>query len=81
LCIQAPIDDIVQRVKSSTKRPILFDDEGKIKSEAALKTELKALYSNRLKFYEQAQITLNSSEFETKAELVKAATEKIKRHV
>lgn len=81
LYVETPLELMVQRVKNNAERPILYDGDGKIKSEAALKTELKALYSNRLRFYEQAHITLDTSKFETKAELVKAAIYKIKRHV
>lgn len=81
ISVQAPFEKIVKRVQSSTERPILYDKEGKIKSEATLKTELKTLYSNRLRFYEQAQITLDTSEFESQQDLIKAAIDKIKRHV
>lgn len=79
--IETPFDEIVERVKDNSERPILYDHEGKIKSDAALKTELKALYSDRLKFYDQAQIKIDSSEYGSKKKLVKAAIGKIRRHV
>jgi shikimate kinase len=81
ICIEAPFDEIIERVKNSSERPILYNNEGKIKSDATLKTELKTLYSSRLNFYEQAQIKINSSKFGSKDEMIKAAIGKIKRHV
>lgn len=81
VCIKAPFDEIIERVKNSTERPILYNEDGKIKPDETLKTELKTLYSSRLKFYEQAQIKINSSDYGSKNEMVKAAIGKIKRHV
>ncbi|MFP8488022.1 shikimate kinase [Gracilimonas sp. Q87] len=81
LCVKTPFAEIMERVKSSSERPILYDEEGKIKSDATLKTELKTLYYKRLNFYEQAQIKVDSSKYGSKNEMVKAATDKIKRHV
>jgi len=81
ICIDTPFDEIIKRVKSSTERPILYDEDGKIKSNTTLKTELEALYSKRLKYYEQAQVKIDSSKYGTKSEIVKAAIDKIKRHV
>ncbi|MDZ7806530.1 MAG: shikimate kinase [Gracilimonas sp.] len=81
LCVESPFNEIVERVKSSSERPILYDEEGEIKSDGTLKTELKALYSNRLNFYDQAQIKIDSSKFGSKDEMIKAVIEKIKRHV
>lgn len=79
--LETPFDEIIERVKSGSERPVLYDNEGKIKSDATLKTELKTLYSERLNFYEQAQIKIDSSEYGSKDEMVKAAIGKIKRHV
>lgn len=79
--IETPLDDIIERVKNSSERPILYNDEGKIKSDATLKSELKTLYLNRLNYYEQAQIKIDSSKYGSKKEMVKAAIGKIKRHV
>lgn len=81
LCIETPIEEIIERVIISTERPIIYDEDGKIKSKTTLKTELEALYSNRLKYYKQAQIKLDSSKYGTKSEMVKAAIDKLKRHV
>ena len=79
--VDTPLDTIVERVMESDHRPILFDDKGEIKSKETLFTELKALYSEREKFYKQAQIKLDSSLYPKKEQMIKAAIDKITRHV
>lgn len=79
--LDTPFDKIIDRVKSGTERPILYDEDGKIKSDTTLKSELEALYSKRLKYYKQAQVRIDSSKYGTKSEIEKAAIDKIRRHV
>lgn len=81
LFLDAPMEEVVKRVQNSKKRPILYDEDGKIKSKETLFAELKALYSNREAFYKQAQITLNTTLYTSVEEKTDAAIEKIIRHV
>lgn len=79
--IKTPIDIIVERVLRNTKRPIVLDAQGKIKSKETLFTDLKALYSKRVNLYEQSQIILDSTGYETKEEQAQNLIEKLKRYV
>ncbi len=81
LFIDTPLEQITQRVLSSTERPILFDDKGKIKSKETLFTELKTLYLEREKYYKQAQVSIYTPLFPNVQEMTDAAIEKIKKHV
>ncbi|MEX0843761.1 MAG: shikimate kinase [Balneolaceae bacterium] len=81
LFIDAPLDEIVERVYRSNNRPILFDKAGKIKSKETLFKELKALYSARIKFYKQAQVSIKTPLFTSVDEMTEAAIEKISRYV
>ena len=81
LFVDTPLEQIVDRVLSSNERPILFNNDGKIKSRETLFTELKALYSGREKFYKQAQIGIKTPLFSSVEEMTEAAIEKIIRHV
>ncbi len=79
--IETPIDVIVKRVLRNKKRPIVLDKQGKIKSREVLLNELNMLYSNREKFYKQAQIQVKSDGFGTEEQLVDIIIDKIKKHV
>jgi shikimate kinase len=79
--IDTPMDEIVKRVHRNTRRPILYDEEGKIKSKETLFTELKALYLQREAFYKQAQIIIKTASYSSIEEKADAAIEQIIRHV
>ena len=79
--IKTPLDIIVERVSRNTKRPIVLDIDGKIKSRETLFTDLNTLYSKRVDLYEQAQIILDSTGFEKKEEQAQNLIEKLKRYV
>lgn len=79
--VDTPLEKIVDRVYESDERPILYDENGKIKSKETLFKELKTLYSGRIDLYKQAQITLNTSLFTSVQEMAEAAKGKILRHV
>lgn len=79
--VKAPMDVIVERVMRNTKRPIVLNAEGKIKSRETLFTELKALYSSRIEYYEQAQVTLEGDGDEPKERQALKLIEKLTRYV
>ncbi len=79
--IKTPLEVIVERVLRNAKRPIVLDAEGKIKSKETLFTDLKTLYSAREDLYEQAQIKLKSSGYESKEGQARLLIEKLKRYV
>ena len=79
--IKTPMEVIIDRVMRNSKRPIVLDNEGKIKSRETLFTELKALYSSRLEYYEQAQVILESDGYETKEGQAQKLIDKLTRYV
>lgn len=79
--VDTPLEVITERVSNSSERPILFDEEGKIKSKETLFTELKALYLGRENLYKQAQIHIQTQLFTSVDEMADALTAKIYRHV
>lgn len=79
--VDTPFDEILERVHSSSERPILFDERGEIKSKETLKEELKALYSSRERFYKQAQISIKTAIFTSIEEMANEAIRTITRHV
>lgn len=79
--VETPLDEIVERVHRNTHRPIIFDENGKIKSKDTLFRELKALYSKRIDLYEQAQVRINTSLYPSIEAITEAAVDKIIRHV
>ena len=79
--IKTPMEVIVERVMRNSKRPIVLNEEGKIKSRETLFTELKALYSSRLEYYEQAQVILESNGYETKKGQAHTLIDKLTRYV
>lgn len=78
--IDTPFDEIVNRVARNDKRPILWDEDGKIKSKQTLYDELKTLYLGREKYYKQAQVSVNTSSLSV-VEAAQKAIKKISRHV
>ncbi len=81
ILIDVPMDVILDRVMRNKKRPIVVDEEGKIKSRETLLKELNVLYSKRFKYYKQAQITITTDGKRNKKDLIPILTDKIKQHV
>ncbi|MEX0722025.1 MAG: shikimate kinase [Balneolaceae bacterium] len=81
LFIDTPLSESVDRVHSNLERPVLFNKEGKIKTKQALFDELKTLYSQRVKFYKQAQVSIKSQIYSTTETMAEAAIDKIMQHV
>tara|TARA_R110000868_G_scaffold37111_4_gene131346 strand:- start:36711 stop:37274 length:564 start_codon:yes stop_codon:yes gene_type:complete len=79
--IKTPLEVIVERVLRNTKRPIVLNEAGKIKSKETLFRDLKTLYLSREELYEQAQINLESSGYESKERQAQLLIEKLKRYV
>lgn len=79
--VDTPLHEIVERVHSGNERPILFDEDGEIKSKETLKEELKTLYSKRERLYKQAQITIKTAVFTSIEEMANEAIQTITRHV
>ena len=79
--IKTPMNVIMERILRNTNRPIALDANGKLKSPEALFTELNALYLNRIGYYEQAQIILESTGYETKDEQATKLIDKLQRYV
>ncbi len=79
--LETPFSVIFDRLKEQKDRPLLLDDEGNFKEQAVLKEELRTLYNSRLPLYEQAEMSIDSSEYESADKLVTALTKKIRDHV
>lgn len=79
--VDTPLEQIVDRVYRKKHRPILYDENSEIKSKEALFEELKTLYSNRIQYYKQAQVSLDTTTFTSTNTLAKAAIEKLNEHV
>src|SRR5690606_1981896 len=77
LFLETPIEEITERVFRRSHRPILFDKNGKTKPKQILFDELKTLYFERQKYYEQAHICLKRKDFSSKEEVAAAAINKI----
>lgn len=79
--IRTPLEDIAERVMRNERRPIRFDEHGKLKSRDVLFDDLKRLYSTRKGLYEQAQIQMDgNNNSDTKIQVQKLLTQ-IKQHV
>lgn len=59
--IDTPFSVIFERIADDSGRPLLTDENGELKSEELLHSQLKALYEKRLPLYRQAVITVDSS--------------------
>lgn len=79
--LDTPMDEILKRVHRNTRRPVLYDKDGKKKSKETLFTELKALYLQREAFYKQAQIIIKSASYSSVEKKADATIEQIIRHV
>lgn len=58
--ISPPFDEIVKRVSGNEKRPLVLDKNGNPKTFDVLYDDLWKLYTDRLKFYDQAHIKVET---------------------
>lgn len=79
--IDTPINEIINRIEGDANRPLLLDENETMKPIAKLKEDLQKLYEKRLPFYEQAEVTVKSTDYETREKLVNGLVKKIRYHV
>ena len=60
--IDSPFEVLLSRLMRNKKRPMLLDNEGKMKDKESLRHELSELYNKRLPMYRQAHITFSSGQ-------------------
>lgn len=79
--IETPISVILERISDDPDRPLLLDENGKVKDRKTLQGELQQLYEQRLPLYEQAEIRIDSSKFPSVNLVVTKLIKKIQYHV
>lgn len=79
--IETPFSVILRRISENKERPLLLNPDGTFKKEQTLKKEMTELYHKRLKFYRQAEITLQTEHYSTVEQSVEALVKKIRYHV
>ncbi|NGP76875.1 shikimate kinase [Balneolaceae bacterium YR4-1] len=79
--IETPISVILDRIDKDLNRPLLLNEEGKVKERETLERELSALYKKRLPLYQQSELTVSDDGEKTLETLVEQLTNKIKYHV
>ena len=57
--LEPPFDEIINRLKGNSKRPLLLLPDGTFKPEKQLRVELAKMLDVRLPFYQQAHLTFN----------------------
>lgn len=78
--IETPMRKIIDRVIDKSNRPMLLDKKGKVKPKPILQGEMQQLYRQRLPFYEQAEVIIQSKNFESVDDLVTKLAKKIRYH-
>lgn len=79
--IETPISVIFDRIDKDLNRPLLLDEEGKIKEKKILEKELSTLYDKRLPLYRQSELTVTDHGEQELETLVDRLMNKIKYHV
>lgn len=79
--IETPISVILERIGKDRNRPLLLNEEGKIKNKEILETELGTLYEKRLPLYRQAELTVTDDGNKNTETLVENLMNKITYHV
>lgn len=79
--LKTPLETVFKRVRSEEQRPFLYTENGEKKSKEMLMNDLEALYSERIKWYEQAQITIDTANYSDEKELSSDLIKKITMHV
>jgi shikimate kinase len=68
--IETSMPNILQRITENNHRPMLWDENGKMKPKEKLRTDLKVLYEQRLPLYQQAEVIIHSDEFSATDEII-----------
>lgn len=79
--IETPLNVLLERITKNMHRPLLLDKSGKMKEKEVLEKELSALYNERLDFYRQSQITIQTEVYKSVAETAAELKKKILHHV
>lgn len=79
--LKTPLETVLHRVQSEEQRPFLYTGDGQKKSKEMLMNDLKALYSGRIQWYEQAQITIDTANYSDETEISRDLIKKITMHV
>lgn len=79
--IETPFSVILDRILQHENRPLLLNEDGTMKERTVLENELKELYNNRLKYYQQAELTIQTDNQTSIEETTAALVRKIRNHV
>ncbi len=79
--IETPFSVILDRILEHKNRPLLLNEDGTMKDKDVLKNEMKQLYEKRLKYYRQAELTIQTNERSSVEATTSALVKKIKNHV
>ncbi|MDZ7692896.1 MAG: shikimate kinase [Balneolaceae bacterium] len=79
--IETPFSVILDRILRKKNRPLLLDEDGSMKDRAVLEKELTELYEKRLKYYRQAEITIQTDQHASAEKTTAALVRKIRNHV
>lgn len=79
--IETPFSVIFNRITKDTDRPLLLNEDGTMKDRDVLEKELTDLYNQRLKYYEQSEITIQPDTSASAEENTAALVRKIRNHV
>ncbi len=78
--IDCPISVILKRIQEDRSRPLVLNKNGSPKKNDELKEELQTLYEQRLPFYRQAQIAVDSGSYHSAACLTNHLKKKIRAY-
>lgn len=79
--IETPFSVILERIFEDQNRPLLLGEDGNVKEKDILQKELMILYNKRLKFYRQAEITIQTKYHASVEDNVTTLVGKIRNHV
>jgi shikimate kinase len=79
--IETPFDILFERIRNDTSRPMLLDQDGNIKQDNELHSELLDIYHQRQPLYEQAQIKLQREQYASVEELSDDLIKRASRYV
>jgi len=79
--IETPISTILERIMRNRQRPLLLDDEGRLKSRAVLKAEVEERYQVRLPRYRQAHLTFKPDKHDNPEATARKLAQAIRKYV
>ncbi|MDR8390403.1 hypothetical protein NC796_04565 [Aliifodinibius sp. S!AR15-10] len=79
--IETPFSVILDRILQHNNRPLLLNDDGTMKDRETLENELQELYDQRLKYYQQSEITIHTDNRSSIEDTAAALVSKIRNHV